>query len=203
MMSSSTEASSSSSRWVYWARPGPILVEVVGERALEPVEGVGRRSTRTVPRWLTSNATAARAARPVLGQRAVRVGSGMSQPPKGTILAPSARWSASRGEVRSVTSANLPQRAGPRGRRTASDQAAGDCRRLPPLPAGRVERTEPEQAQPLPCRLDHGFGHGRQLIGRLEPVLHEQLEVVALVEEPDLDLGVAAPAAAAPCGSSS
>ena len=31
----------------------------------------------------------------------------MSHPPKGTILAPRARWAASRGEVRSVTSANL------------------------------------------------------------------------------------------------
>src|SRR6188472_3973888 len=32
----------------------------------------------------------------------------MSQPPKGTILAPRERWAASRGEVRRVTSPNLP-----------------------------------------------------------------------------------------------
>src|SRR5687768_10945006 len=32
----------------------------------------------------------------------------MSHPPNGTILALSARWAASRGEVRSVTSPNLP-----------------------------------------------------------------------------------------------
>src|SRR5690242_8326408 len=37
----------------------------------------------------------------------------MSQPPKGTIFAPRARWAASRGEVRSVTSANLPGGRGP------------------------------------------------------------------------------------------
>src|SRR5690348_17203059 len=32
----------------------------------------------------------------------------MSHPPKGTILAPRARWAASRGEVRKVTPPNLP-----------------------------------------------------------------------------------------------
>src|SRR5690349_13594617 len=32
----------------------------------------------------------------------------MSHPPKGTSLAPRARWAASRGEVRSVTPPNLP-----------------------------------------------------------------------------------------------
>ena len=41
MMSSSTEASAGSSRWVYCARPGADPVEVVGERRLQAVEGVG------------------------------------------------------------------------------------------------------------------------------------------------------------------
>ena len=58
MMSSSTEASDSSSRWVYWARPGAILprsfVRAACSRSSEPGP-----STRTVPRWLTSKATAA------------------------------------------------------------------------------------------------------------------------------------------------
>ena len=40
-MSSTTEASASSRRWVYWARPGADLAQVVGEGRLEAVEGVG------------------------------------------------------------------------------------------------------------------------------------------------------------------
>ena len=57
MMSSSTDASSASSRCVYCVRPGAILRKsLVSARcrrsnAFAPV-------TRTVPRWLTSNATA-------------------------------------------------------------------------------------------------------------------------------------------------
>ena len=57
MMSSATDPSSAS-RWVYWARPGPIrrrsLVSIACSRSNPPGP-----STRTVPKWLTSKATAA------------------------------------------------------------------------------------------------------------------------------------------------
>ena len=90
MMSSSTEASSGSSRWVYWARPGPIL-----RRSL--VRAVCSRSrasgpvTAMVPRWLTSKATAD--SRHALCSAMVPAGydNGISHPPKGTSLAPRAR----------------------------------------------------------------------------------------------------------------
>ena len=41
MMSSTTEASSGSSRWVYCVRPGRDLPQVVRERRLQPVEAAG------------------------------------------------------------------------------------------------------------------------------------------------------------------
>ena len=41
MMSSSTEASESSSRWVYCARPGPILSRSLHRARLQPVVGTG------------------------------------------------------------------------------------------------------------------------------------------------------------------
>ena len=103
MMSSVTEASASSSRWVYWARPGPILarslVRVACSRSRAPAP-----STRTVPRWLTSKATAARRQARCSAMVPVGYDSGISQPPKGTILAPSRRWAASSGERRSPPS---------------------------------------------------------------------------------------------------
>ena len=86
MMSSSTERIVGSSRCVYCARPGADLAEVVGERRLQ--RGRARRApaTRTVPRWLTSNATAS--SRHARCSASVPVGyaSGMSQPPNGDQL---------------------------------------------------------------------------------------------------------------------
>ena len=59
MMSSSTDASSSSSRWVYWARPGAILPRsLVSAHCSRSTASAP--STRTVPRWETSNTTASR-----------------------------------------------------------------------------------------------------------------------------------------------
>ena len=72
MMSSSTEASASSSRWVYWARPGPMLVQVVGEGPLQPVEGLGPLDPDGAE-VAHVEGDGAVAAGPVLGQRAVRV----------------------------------------------------------------------------------------------------------------------------------
>ena len=60
MMSSSTEPSASSSRWVYWARPGAILPRSLVSAAAGTLDGVGARSTCTVPRCDTSNTTASR-----------------------------------------------------------------------------------------------------------------------------------------------
>ena len=73
MMSSSTEASSGSSRCVYCARPGAILPRSLVSWACS-VSSAPAPSTRTVPRWLTSNATAPLAAGQVLLDRAARVG---------------------------------------------------------------------------------------------------------------------------------
>src|SRR5271166_1991113 len=57
MMSSVTEPSSAS-RWVYWARPGPILRRSLVKVCCKRSKASGP-PTRTVPRWLTSKATAA------------------------------------------------------------------------------------------------------------------------------------------------
>ena len=57
MMSSSTEPSSLVEQMGVLGPPGPDLAEVVGERAWSRSKAPAP-STRTVPRWLTSNATA-------------------------------------------------------------------------------------------------------------------------------------------------
>ena len=98
MMSSSTEASSASSRCVYWARPGADLAEVVGQLPLQRVERVGafdRGPCRGATRRTRRRRRGRRGAR-----RSCPVGysSGISQPPNGTMRAPSARWTASSGE---------------------------------------------------------------------------------------------------------
>ena len=56
MMSSTTEPSASSRRWVYWARPGPMRRRSL-ERAAWSRSKASAPLTRTVPRWLTSKAT--------------------------------------------------------------------------------------------------------------------------------------------------
>jgi hypothetical protein len=95
--SSSTEPSESSRRWEYWARPGPTL-----RRSLESERcsrsNAPRPSTRTVPRWLTSKATAD--ARHALCSAKVPDGyaRGIDQPPNSTNLAPRETCSSSRGE---------------------------------------------------------------------------------------------------------
>src|SRR5690606_7184603 len=116
MMSSTTDASSGSSRCVYWVRPGPILdrslVSVACSRsnASDPV-------TRTVPRWLTSNTAAS--VRQARCSARVPVGYwiGISHPPNGAILAPRARWRLSSGDVCRLTgaeaSAGAPWRSVP------------------------------------------------------------------------------------------
>ena len=83
------------------------LAEVVRERGLQALERPGalhphraRGGSRRRPRRPSGRPCARRWCRR-------RRTSGMSQPPKGTILAPRARWAASRGEVRKVTSGNL------------------------------------------------------------------------------------------------
>ena len=68
--------------------PGADLAEIVGQRLLQPVERIGARPTRTVPRCDTSNTTA-----PLRHARCSSIvpegySSGISHPPNGTILAP-------------------------------------------------------------------------------------------------------------------
>ena len=63
----------SSSRWVYWAGPGRSCARSLVSARCSRSNASGP-STRTVPRWLTSNATARRATRTVFGERAVGVG---------------------------------------------------------------------------------------------------------------------------------
>ena len=91
MRSSSTEASASSSRWVYWARPGAILA-----RSLVSSAAGGRAppwpSRCTVPRWETSNTTASRRQARCSAIVPVGYSSGMSHPPNGTMRAPRRRW---------------------------------------------------------------------------------------------------------------
>ncbi len=77
---------------MYWARPTPILprsfVNVVCNRSR-----ASSPATRTVPRWLTSNATAS--VRHAMCSASVPDGyaRGIVQPPKSTSLAPSSRCS--------------------------------------------------------------------------------------------------------------
>ena len=97
MMSSSTDASASSSRWVYCARPGAIL-----PRSLVSVRcswsWASAPSRRTVPRCDTSNTTAASRQARCSAIVPPRYSSGMSQPPNGTMRAPRLRWTESSGE---------------------------------------------------------------------------------------------------------
>src|SRR5690606_33489583 len=86
-----------SSRCVYWTRPGPILRRSLVNAAWSRSMAAGPL-TRTVPRWLTSNTTAASRHRRCSCRVPLGYASGISQPPKGTIFAPSARCCASRGE---------------------------------------------------------------------------------------------------------
>src|SRR5690606_27681344 len=123
MMSSTTEASSGSSRWVYCVRPGPILDRSLVSAACSRSNASGP-VTRTVPRWLTSNTAAS--VRQARCSASVPVGYwiGISHPPNGAILAPRARWRLSSGDVFSVTGAEASAGAPPR---------SG----LPPTVAGR------------------------------------------------------------------
>ena len=98
-MMSSTTNPSSSRRCVYWARPGWIRVRSLLNECCRCSKASAPR-TRTVPRWLTSKATAevrqARCSATVPDGYA----NGISQPPNGTILAPSSRCDAYSGETR-------------------------------------------------------------------------------------------------------
>ncbi len=97
MMSSSTDASASSNRWVYCARPGAIL-----PRSLVSVRcswsWASAPSRRTVPRCDTSNTTASSRQARCSAIVPPRYSSGMSQPPNGTMRAPRLRWTESSGE---------------------------------------------------------------------------------------------------------
>src|SRR5262249_32598611 len=137
------------SRWLYWARPGAILVRsFVNARC--KMANASRPTTRNAPRCDTSNtATPVRHAR--CSSSTPRYWIGISQPP------------------------NSPRRA-PRGRRSGS---SGLCRRRIIVDCGRG--SVPVAADPVA---------GRVLRRRLEPVLAEELEVVALVEDPHADVGI-------------
>ena len=101
MMSSRTDASLASSKCVYCARPGPIfkrsLVRTDCNLFSEPAP-----STRTVPRCDTSNIAAEERHAACSANVPAAYASGISHPPKGTILAPSSRWTASSGEKRMI-----------------------------------------------------------------------------------------------------
>ena len=101
MMSSRTEASDLSSKCVYCAFPGAILfksfVSTDCNFSSEPIP-----STRTVPRCDTSNIAAEVRQAACSANVPVPYASGISHPPNGTILAPSARWTASNGEKRII-----------------------------------------------------------------------------------------------------
>ena len=88
MMSSSTEASASSSRWVYWARPGPILPRSLVSAACRRSKRVGALDPHGAE---VADVEHDRAGRGRPGARRScpsGTDSGMSQPPKGTSLAP-------------------------------------------------------------------------------------------------------------------
>src|SRR5437016_1210871 len=167
MMSSSTDASASSSRWVYCARPGAILARSLVSARWSASSACGP-STRTVPRWLTSNATAAARHARCSARVPSVYDSGISHPAKSVMRAPSARCSASRGECRDVIGRAYALREG---------WVGG-------LPRRRVRSVEPER-EGFDSVVDR-----KVLRRRLEPVLDQQGEVVALVEDLHLDLGV-------------
>ena len=102
-MMSSTTNPSSSRRCVYWALPGWIRVRSLLKECCRCSKASAPR-TRTVPRWLTSKATAE--VRQVRCSVTVPDGyaKGISQPPNGTILAPSSKCDACSGETRSGVS---------------------------------------------------------------------------------------------------
>src|SRR5690606_11679687 len=118
-MSSSTDASSGSSRWVYCVRPAEILPRSLVNAACSRSSAPGP-VTRTVPRWLTSKTAAS--VRHAWCSASVPVGYwiGISQPPNGTIFAPSARWRLSSGDVLRVTAAEATSPAGAASRRSAA-----------------------------------------------------------------------------------
>ena len=96
----------------------------------------------------------------------------MSQPPNGTMRAPSARCCASSGLCRSGrVVAHAVTRSRPRSR-------ARPC-----ADGGRGRTAPAASALGSIAGLD-------ELRRRLEPVLHEQVQVVALVEHADRDLGM-------------
>ena len=96
MMSSSTEASTSSRRWVYCARPGAILARSLVNAHCSR-SSASAPSTRTVPRWDTSKTTASRRQARCSSSVPAGYATGISHPPKGTIRAPRARCTASSG----------------------------------------------------------------------------------------------------------
>src|SRR6476619_3798639 len=167
MMSSTTCASSGSRRCVYWARPGPIrprsFVNAHCRTGTAPLP-----VTRTDPRCETSKTTA-RSRHARCSSSTLRYWIGMSQPPNSVMRASSARCSASSGLCLSSTGPEVTAR-------------------LRGLGLGRDRRSRGVRIDVEVQRLGRSESV-HELGRRLESVLHEQVQVVALVEHLDPHVG--------------
>ena len=189
MMSSSTDASASSSRWVYWARPGPILPRSLVSVACSRSPGLGPVDPH---RAQVADVEGDR-------RRGGRPGARRWCPPGRTAASPSRRRAPSwrRAAVGGVE------------RRAAFRLGAPSPRELPGVAArrsGRAGRAGPpsrEAAQAAPSSPDMVLGGRRRPLRTvLESELHQEVEVVPLVEDLDLYLRVKLGAGGGPCGSS-